>query len=201
MKQTTFFRRFYLLTIMLIAMTMGAKAEPVAYATLSSDNATMTFKYGEMPTGGYVWNVTSTGESVSWSMNAENITKVVFDESFADARPHNCTYWFNDMENLEEIVGLAFLNTSEVTNMAYMFAFCSKLTSLDLGNFDTSKVTDMNAMFFGCSSLKTADVSKFNTSNVTDMTEMFNGCSSLRKIDVSNFDMSKVTEKEDMLPE
>ena len=45
-------------------------------------------------------------------------------------------------------------NTSNVTNMYNMFYECSKLTSLDLSNFDTSKVTDMSDMFNGCAALK-----------------------------------------------
>ncbi len=44
-------------------------------------------------------------------------------------------------------IDLSALDTSEVTNMSYMFAGCSSLTSLDLSNFDTSKVTDMSGMF------------------------------------------------------
>ena len=39
-------------------------------------------------------------------------------------------------------------NTSNVTNMSYMFRECSTLTSLDLSNFDTSNVTRMSHMFY-----------------------------------------------------
>lgn len=38
-------------------------------------------------------------------------------------------------------------NTSNVTNMCYMFGSCLSLTSLDVSNWDTSKVADMYAMF------------------------------------------------------
>ena len=46
-------------------------------------------------------------------------------------------------------------NTSNVTDMSYMFNSCSGLTSLDLSGWNTSKVTRMNSMFSGCSKLKT----------------------------------------------
>ena len=36
-----------------------------------------------------------------------------------------------------------------------MFYGCSNLTSLDLSNFDTSNVTNMTYMFRGCVNLKT----------------------------------------------
>ena len=53
--------------------------------------------------------------------------------------------------------------------MSYMFTACSRLTSLDVSNFDTSKVTNMSRMFANCSSLTSLDVSSFDTSQVTDM--------------------------------
>ncbi len=95
-------------------------------------------------------------------------------------------------------MNLANLDTSRITNMSYMFSYCSSLTSLDVSNFDTSKVTNMSAMFFSCSSLTSLDVSKFDTSKVTTMSSMFNNCSNLTSLDVSNFDTSKVTDMESM---
>lgn len=47
---------------------------------------------------------------------------------------------------------------SGVTDMNSMFSNCSKLTTLDLSNFNTSKVTDMNDMFYSCNSLTTVKV-------------------------------------------
>lgn len=45
--------------------------------------------------------------------------------------------------------------TNKITNLAYMFDYCSKLSSVDFSQFDTSNVTDMHAMFSSCYSLKT----------------------------------------------
>ena len=96
------------------------------------------------------------------------------------------------------MIDLSGFDTSQVTNMRFMFYNCSSLKSIDLSRFDTSKVTDMDAMFHGCSSLESIDLSNFNTSKVTDMGYMFYYCSSLKSIDLSNFDTSKVTDMDAM---
>ena len=76
--------------------------------------------------------------------------------------------------------------------MSGMFYNCRALTTLDLSNFDTSNVTDMNYIFYGCGAL-TLNVSNFDTSNVTNMRYMFGYCSKLTNLNVSNFDTSSVT--------
>ena len=107
--------------------------------------------------------------------------------------PNNSKYLFGNYNNCVKINGLNNLETSNVTNMSYMFYSCSSLTSLNVINFNTSKVTDMSLMFYGCSRLTNLDVSNFDTSNVTSMRAMFSGCSSLTSLDVSNFNTSNVT--------
>ncbi|MCR4857256.1 MAG: DUF285 domain-containing protein, partial [Bacteroidales bacterium] len=59
-----------------------------------------------------------------------------------------------------------YLNTSEVTNMSYMFHKCSVIESIDVSGFNTSNVTDMSYMFANCLRLWNLDVSNFNTSKV-----------------------------------
>jgi surface protein len=114
------------------------------------------------------------------------VTKVVFDPSFAGARPTTTYDWFYGMENLQSITGMSYLNTSEVTDMGSMFTNCKKLTSLDVSHFNTSKVIYMNQMFYGCTGLTSLDLSSFNTSNVTNMRYMFAGCTNLRTIYVGS---------------
>ena len=86
------------------------------------------------------------------------------------------------------------LNTSNVTNMNYMFSNAKSLTDLDVSNWDTGRATTMTAMFIGASSLTNLDASKWNTSNVTNMGRMFTNASSLTNLDVSHWDTSKVTD-------
>ena len=91
---------------------------------------------------------------------------------------------FHGGTDVEYIEGLSLLDTSNVTDMSYMFATCgwySTRFTLDLGdNFDTSNVTTMSCMFERCgqnSLVFTLDLGdKFNTSNVTDMYGMFMLC-------------------------
>ena len=97
-----------------------------------------------------------------------------------------------------KIEGLENLDTSNVTNMSYMFYACSKLTSIDVTKFDTSNVTNMSGMFSNCSGLTSLDVSKFDTSNVTNMSNIFAVCSELTSIDVNNFNTSNVTNMSSM---
>ena len=129
----------------------------------------------------------------AWLEKRESITKAVFDPSFANAKPNTTHRWFNRCSALTDIEGIAYLNTSNVTDMGWMFWDCSGLMNLDVSHFNTSNVTVMSCMFQGCSGLTNLDVSNFNTSNVTYMWQMFNDCSGLTRLDVSNFNTSNVT--------
>jgi surface protein len=125
------------------------------------------------------------------------VTAVVFDSSFADARPTATDYWLAMMNNLQSITGIANLNTSEVTSMMGMFAGVP-LTDIDLTGFNTSKVTSMFAMFSSCTQLESLDLSSFDTSNVTDMWTMFYRCNALTSLDLSSFNTSNVRNMEEM---
>ena len=91
-------------------------------------------------------------------------------------------------------------NTSQVTNMSYMFYDCSSLTEIKgLETWDTSNVTNMQNMF-GINALINLDVSKFDTSKVIYMNSMFEGSPSLTNIiGLENFDTSQVTNMNYML--
>ena len=101
--------------------------------------------------------------------------------------------YFTTFKNATSI-DLSFFDTSNVTNMSFMFKDLSKLTSLDVSNFDTSKVTNMNCLFSGVSSITSLDVSNFDTSKVTYMNGTFANLKSLNDLDLSNFDTSNVTD-------
>ena len=112
--------------------------------------------------------------------------------------PENCFGLFAAYFNATSIAfGTAF-DTSEVTDMQYMFGWCSELSSLDVSNFDTSLVTDMSHMFAGCGKLTNLDVHSFDTSHVTSMGGMFDACSELSSLDISSFDTSHVTDMQYM---
>ena len=125
--------------------------------------------------------------------NVTKVTKVVFDPAFANARPTNCYAWFQGCENLTNIEGIEYLNTSQVTDMHNMFYNCYHLQTTDFSGFDTRKVKDMSYMFYNCDSLKSLDISNFNTSEVTDMRGMFDSCIGLTSLDLSHLNTSKVS--------
>lgn len=166
--------------------------EAESYVVLNTTDGTLTFKHDtEKPSDAYSLNY---GYNFpSWKNQAEKIKTVIFDDSFADARPEFCSYWFANCENLTSIIGIENLNTENVKLMMCMFYHCKSLTSLDVSKFDTKNVEDMNGMFDTCSGLTTLDVSNFNTSNVTEMEAMFADCTGLKSIDISNFDTRNVT--------
>jgi surface protein len=173
-----------------------------AYAVMSPDNTTLTFYYDNKKASrqGTVYELNEGKNKPKWIKFDElsiaynkNFKTVIFDESFKNARPVSCTYWFGGFRNLTKIEGINNLNTSNVTDMSWMFYGCRRLTSIDVSNFDTSKVTNMCGMFSSCENLTNLDVCKFNTSKVTNMQGMFAWCKSLTNIDLRKFNTSNVT--------
>ena len=120
-------------------------------------------------------------------------------------------YYFQDKElawNTSNVTNMAFMfdkcnaynfpklnfDTSNVTNMAFMFRMFKSNNDLDLNFTDTSKVTNMYYMFSGCGALTKLDLSKWDVSHVTRMDGMFSGCGALTKLDLSKWDVSNITD-------
>ena len=163
------------------------------YAMFDDATETLTFSYkGFKPEGAYELN--EGGNTPEWISKNSYVKKVVFDASFANARPTSCNEWFFSCSNLTTIEGIEYLNTAKVTNMNYMFDNCESLKSLDLTKFNTENVTSMKFMFEACTTLTSLDVSNFNTAKVTDINYMFSNCSALTTIYASdNFVTDQVT--------
>ena len=164
-----------------------------AYAVFDKNTHTLTFYCGTKPEGAYSLNKEN-DFLPSWHDKSNSIWKVVFDASFANARPTDCSYWFGDFINLDRIEGIENLNTEQVTDMKYMFGWCQSLNSLDLTSFNTEQVTDMKYMFYNCRNLNSLDLRSFNTAKVTDMCRMFFFCEKLDSLDLTNFNTAKVTD-------
>ena len=99
------------------------------------------------------------------------------------------TYFSNSQafRSMKYIKGIPWYDTSSMTDMVYMFSYCSSLASIP--SIDTSSVTNMGSMFYNCSSL--ASIPSIDTSKVTNMSSMFSDCKSLTSI--PSIDTSKVT--------
>ena len=113
---------------------------------------------------------------------SETVTQVVIDPSFSSVRPSSTAAWFLGFTLMEEVSGLEYLNTSQVTDMSSMFGGCEKLSRLDLSHFDTPMLKSMFVMFADCFALEILDLSSFNTSQVTNMSNIFQRCRSLKTI-------------------
>ena len=166
------------------------KVENEPYAVLSDDNTKLSFYYDDQKAirNGFEVNYNN------WFNHRGEITKIVFDASFANYKNiKNTDNWFAGCVYLTEISGIENLKTDSVTNMSYMFDSCNSLTSLDVSGFKTDKVTDMNNMFHGCSGLTSLDVSGFKTDKVTNMSYMFDGCSNMTSLNVSGLNNGNVT--------
>lgn len=176
-----------------LSMPLEVKAEPASMnggtATYEINDGVLTIHSGTFE--GY-------GDYLKWPWHdvRNTITQVVIDGPVTASG--SLTFMFSDFGNLQDITGLSYLDTSEVTDMSSMFRACHSLTRLDLSSFDTKNVTTMHSMFAYSEKLAFIDLSNFNTSNVTDMMCMFQSCESLKSLDVSSFDTSKVTEMSSM---
>ena len=164
------------------------------YAEFDEGTGTLTFTSGpSKPEGAYDLNEGSYYPGW-WPGQSRKIKTVVFDASFANARPTSCYCWFSGCNNLTEIKGIEYLNTENVTNMGFMFNSCKVLTSLNLSNFNTEKVMYMSNMFYNCNKLTSLDLTSFNTAEVTNMTQMFYNSYALTTIYASdNFVTGQVT--------
>ncbi|MCT0015353.1 BspA family leucine-rich repeat surface protein [Lactococcus lactis subsp. lactis] len=131
-----------------------------------------------------------------WKNWANNINKIIFEGRVLTNI--GASSLFMGLSKVVTIENIANLDTSNATNMSWMFQGMTSLTDLDLSSFDTSQVKDMRAMFYENSSLTDLDLSNFDTSQVKDMGVMFSDMRSLTDLDLSSFDTSQVKDMDAM---
>lgn len=160
------------------------------YAVL--ENGVLTCYYGSDKPENAVW-------IKKWKndWDKKEITKIIIDKSFADYKLYRCRLFY-DCNNLTNIEGIKYLNTTHINDMSYMFQNCRSLKTLDLSGLNTDNITNMNCMFDNCDSLISINLGSINTQNVTSMTYMFSKCQSLKSIDLSNFNTEKVVSMSNM---
>ncbi len=196
-------QRILLVIAMLMTVCSFCKAEELNQYTVydPADNS-LTFYYDEYKYSRQInYDVYSipispqSYENIGWVMNhSDDIKTVKFDDSFAIARPTSTCFWFCYLENLTTIENIENLNTSEVTNMSYMFSYCTNLKNVDVTHFNTSQVSHIHNMFYDCSKLETLDLTNWDTSNVIVMASAFYGCEGLTSItSLEKLNLSKVT--------
>lgn len=192
-----------LLLMFMLFQPLTALARRTMYGRLNTDTQTLTIYYDDNWQKGD-FTIPSNGTPY-WRYNDNlgykglaKIKTVVFDPSFKDARLKDCSWWFSGFKGLTTITHLEYLNTSQVTNMQYMFSNCESLEALDLSTFNTENVTNMSNMFYYCKSLKSLNLSSFNTSKVNYMGSMFHDCESLTALNLSSFNTENISDYEYM---
>ena len=184
---------FFTFTVMLMALMSVTSARAKEAYAVYSPSRILTFYYDDEQSSRSMYGTVYSVGFGSWTINNSNLDGVIFDSSFAYYKPTSTANWFANSPSLLSVEGLEYLNTSEVTDMSYMFSGCSSLTSLDLRGFDTGKVTNMNSMFYGCSSLVTIKVGDgWTTAKVTNSDYMFYDCTSLRGCNGTSYNASHI---------
>jgi surface protein len=170
----------------------------VSSGTLLSTSNSPAPIYGNL--NGTTWKVSTSASMInanpdcSWMFeNKDNLYLIDFGDGFNTYNVTNMRGLFQACGNLSNL-DLFNFNTENVTDMGFMFMYCFELTSLNLSNFNTENVKSMDYMFTRCSTLTNLDISKFNTEHVTSMNSMFKNCSSLTSLDLSNFNTENVTD-------
>lgn len=128
----------------------------------------------------------------------------------------NDIWMLNDPESIKAIVakgllpynleGFSDLETFR-SNGSYLqdfnafrgaFKNCTKLTYVDVNDWNIDMASDLSSMFYNCSALSNITLNLWDTRNVTDTSNMFAQCYSLEKLDITGWDMTNVTNMADM---
>ena len=109
--------------------------------------------------------------------------KIVFEDAIKPTFTNGSGLFHNLMYYAEE-VDFSHLDTSNITDMSYMFEDV-KVRNLDLSSFDTSNVTRMIGMFKD-SKTEELDLTSFSAENLTDISEMFEYSRNLKILKISN---------------
>ncbi len=166
------------------------------YAVLNENNTVLTFFYDGKKNSRSGMDVESfiNAEDRPWHAQRENITKVIFDSSFANCTSITSTlYWFQGCSSLNNVTGIENLKTDNVTNMTAMFYNCSSLAEIDLSKFNTANTINVTSLFAGCLALTNVKVTGINTANMKYMNSMFQDCSNLTSLDLSSFNTVNAT--------
>ncbi|SFZ74804.1 surface protein [Lactococcus chungangensis CAU 28 = DSM 22330] len=153
------------------------------------------------------WDVSKVTNMVEMFGYANQLTYLLTDPSFEPGVSNtgtNMSRMFVGTSNLDNVEGLTYWNTSNVTNMSQMFMDSGikrsggGWTLLYLptnGNaWNVSNVTNMAGMFSGANRLTGLDTTGWDTSKVTSLNSMFYNATALQNIaGIANWNTSAVT--------
>lgn len=113
-----------------------------------------------------ILNISSGENTLKNLLDATKSTKYLFS-----------SYEGNDIPNL-----IQYNDTSEVTNMSYMYQWCK---ATDFPQLNVSKVTNASYMFYHCTNIVTAPI--LNFSSVQNCESIFRDCTNLTTCEISDF--------------
>ena len=156
----------------------------------------------------YINNLKLNEISLKYKINEKDNRIKIFDSDFVKNNEHLCfimhnkkkyklTEYFTITKKMKKtnILEINLYGINNITNMSYMFRYCSSLLCFpDISNLVTKKVVNISYMFYGCSLLTfLPDISNWDISNIKYMNNLFDECSSLTSLpDISKWDTSNV---------
>lgn len=174
--------------------------EKKAFAIYSADDNALVFykrydtpRNGDMFEGRRVTNVyenveRTTNSTIPWISVKHNIRSVRFAD---EVQPTDTANWFQDFTNCTSF-DLNNLNTSQVSNMSFMFHNCRAMTKLDLSMLSLGSVTNMGHMLYQCASLETIHFGSVDTSHVVYADNFLKDAVKLKTVDMSRLDFGSV---------
>jgi surface protein len=130
----------------------------------------------------------SSGSSNELTLHQENTYSVNWGEMVIDDTITSLSSLFDGISRFTTLPNLSFNDNITILESAY--ANCTKLTSVDLSNWDITNVTNMATAFNNCSVLTTINISsKITGTKTMNIANMFRSCPRLVNLDLSNLDI------------
>ena len=121
----------------------------------------------------------------------ESLNSINIGPKFDTTNVTNMDFMFADCNNLKAEIWTTW-NVSNVKSMNYMFGGIT-LEKLDLSSWNTASLENIDSMFSACTKLKELVLSSWNTSNIKSMNNTFQYCRSLSFLDISSFDTTNIS--------
>ena len=134
-----------------------------------NDGTIITHTYATAGTYTVVIDGAVNGWNFSYTLSGGNITSVVHWGQLQLGQ--NSGAYFSECPNLDLSLVSDVLDLTGISDLTYMFGFCTSLTSINrIDEWNTSGVTTMNAMFQGCDQIN-FNIGTWDVAAVTNFTD------------------------------
>jgi len=171
-------------------MTTNAVKDDSQVITGKTGTCEWTFQDGILKIG--AGNFARNG---SWRQYVKQIIEIQFTGKVV--LPAQSYKLFSELPQLQRFSGADLVDTSQVTNMGYMFQFDQSLKELDLRNWDVRQVTSMPEAFWGTTSLQVLRIENWETPRLDFVRGMFTYCG-VQSLDLRRWSINKVDDLSNM---